>query len=140
MTRMIAVLVFALGVPAVPAFAHHGAAGSLGTVRITSPVMAGGMRLEPGVYEVRDTGQHTLPRPGQGAEAQARIEFVRNGMVVATDTAEVMESGSSAVGTSGGTSGGASRLRFEALKGGDFMRISGTRNGERFLIHLPVAN
>lgn len=147
MPRLIAPIVLALAlagvVPAdLMAGAHHGEAGSLGTVRITQPVMAGGVMLQPGTYEVRDTGQHTMPMPGQSANAQARIEFVQNGRVVATDVAEVMESEAGAVGTSGGTSGwtsgGNSRLRFESLKGGDFARVSGTRAGARYLIHLPL--
>ena len=130
------VVAFTLTVTAVPAFAHHGEAGSLGTVRVTTPVMAGGTLLQPGVYEVRDTGQHPMPMPGQGADAQVRIEFVRNGMVVATDVAEVMTGdGAATVGTSGGNR----RLRFEQLKGGDFARVSTTRNGERYLIHLPTS-
>src|SRR5688572_19222032 len=135
MPRLIAPLVVALavGTSAVPASAHHTAA-SLGTVRITTPVMAGGVVLQPGIYELRDTGQHGKPLPGQSAEAQARVEFVQNGMVVATDIAEVM------VGAIGpvGTSGGASRLRFERLKDGNFARVSGTHNGERYLVHLPL--
>ena len=136
MARWIAPLVVALavGTSAVPAAAHHTAA-SLGTVRITTPVMAGGVLLQPGVYEVRDTGQHGAPLPGQSAEAQARVEFVQNGKVVATDIAEVMVAASGPVGTSGGIS----RLRFERLNGGDFARVSGTHNGERYLIHLPLS-
>ena len=126
-------MALALGASAVPAFAHHSAA-SLGTVRITTPVMAGGVMLQPGIYEVRDTGQHGTPLPGQSAEAQARIEFVQDGKVVAADLAEVMAGVNGPVGTAGG----GSRLRFERLKGDDFARVSGRHNGERYLIHLPV--
>ena len=135
MPRLIALVALALGLAgAVPAVAHHGEAGSLGTVRITVPVAAGGAVLQPGVYEVRDTGQHTMPMPGQSADAQVRIEFVKNGQVVATDVAEVMMNETGTVGTSGATS----RLRFEMLKGGDFARISGSHEGARYLIHLPT--
>jgi hypothetical protein len=118
------------------AFAHH-APASLGTVRITQPVMAGGTMLQPGTYEVRDTGEHVKPLPGQGEEAQTKVEFVSNGRVVASDIAELMSSGTRPVGTSGGAGG---RLRMERLKGDEFVRVSAMRDGERYLIHLPVAH
>jgi hypothetical protein len=58
--------------------------------------------------------------------------------VVARDAAEVVTAADGvAVGTSGGT---ISRPRVELLKGGDFMRVSMSRGGERYLIHLPVAH
>jgi hypothetical protein len=118
------------------AYAHHGPL-ALGSVRITQTVMVGGMPLQPGTYQVRDTGEHAMPLPGQSEDAQTRIEFVKDGTVVARDLAEVMmpEAGRT-VGTSGG---GAARLKVETLKGGDFIRISTTRDGERLLIHLAVA-
>jgi hypothetical protein len=114
--------------------AHHGARGTLGTVRVTTPVMAGGTRLEPGVYEIRDTGQHVMPMPGQSADAEVYVEFVRNGMVVAREVAELIDPEGTAVGTSGSNS----PARFEMLKGGDFARVSLTHDGERYLIHLPT--
>lgn len=117
-----------------PAFAHHSAV-SLGTVRITQPVTAGGTTLQPGTYEVRDTGEHTKPLPGQSEDAQATIEFVSNGTVVARDVAEVMTAAPVPVGTSGSSS----RLVVQTLRGNEFVRISTNRNGERYLIHLPMA-
>src|SRR5688572_10065295 len=115
-------------------FAHHGPA-ALGTVRITQPVLAGGTTLQPGTYEIRDTGKHGTPLPGQSEEAQAEIEFVANGMVVARDLAEVMPGRAVPVGTSGSSS----HLVVQMLKGGDFMRISKDQGSERYLIHLRVA-
>ena len=127
-------LALACALAASTAFAHHPTA-SLGTVRITQPVMAGGTVLQPGTYEVRDTGEHVEPLPGQSADAQTRIEFVQNGQVVARDVAEVMPAAPGAVGTSGGA---ATRLRFERLRGNDYARISTVHDGERLLIHLPT--
>jgi len=115
-------------------FAHHPTA-VLGTVRITQPVTAGGTVLQPGTYEVRDTGEHVKPLTGQSADAQTRIEFIQNGQVVARDVAEVMPAAPGAVGTSGGA---AARLRFERLRGNDYARISTVHDGERLLIHLPT--
>lgn len=146
MTNVTVGLVLAGVLASGSAFAHH-AAATLGTVTIAQPVMAGGTMLQPGTYELRDTGEHGKPLPGQSAEAQAWIEFLSNGTVVARDLAEVMPGGGEAVGTSGVTSGvtsGAtsggtgSRVRAQMLRGGDYMRVSVTRGGERYLIHLPV--
>ena len=120
------------------AFAHH-ASGMLGTVTITQPVTAGGTTLQPGTYELRDTGEHGKPLPGQSAEAQAWVEFISNGTVVARELAEVMTGTPQAVGTSGATSGGGTgRARAQMLRGGDFMRVTVNRGGERYLIHLPM--
>jgi hypothetical protein len=130
-TSCLALVVLAAG----PALAHH-TASSLGTVRITQPVMAGGKMLQPGTFEIRDTGDHPTALPGQSPEAQTYIEFVANGMVMARDIAELMPGQAAAVGTSGGST---ARPRVELLKGGDFMRVSTTHGGERYLIHLPVA-
>lgn len=108
------------------------AADSLGTVTISQPVLAGGVRLEPGTYEVRLTPETLAPLPGQTPGAERRVEFVANGAVVARDAAVVHEP--EAVGTSGTAS-----LRVQLLKGGEFVRVSATREGRRYLIHLPVA-
>jgi hypothetical protein len=126
-----------------PTLAHH-SASMLGTVRITQSVMAGGKALQPGTYEIRDTGEHVTPLPGQSPDAQTYVEFLANGMVMAREVAELMQDQPEAVGTSGATSGASSasssaRPRVEMLKGGDFVRVSMSRGAERFLIHLPVA-
>src|SRR5687768_15426131 len=130
-------LTWALGclLVAGPALAHHGPS-SLGTVRITVPVMAGGQVIQPGTYEVRLTGEHVQPLPGQSEDAEQRVEFVSGGRVVARDVAEVMPGAATAVGTSGGTATGA---RVERLKADEFLRVSMNREGERYLIYLPLA-
>jgi hypothetical protein len=115
--------------------AHHGAA-SLGTVRITQAVTAGSTTLQPGTYEIRLTGEHMKPLPGQSEDAVQQVEFIANGNVAATYAAEVMTGDAVPVGTSGG---GTTRPRVEMLTGGDFMRVSATRGAERYLIHLAVA-
>ena len=136
MTRMITVCLALAGVfAAAPALAHH-AASTLGTVRITQAVLAGGTMLQPGTYEIRDTGEHVTPLPGQAEDAQTYVEFVANGMVVARDVAELMPGRPGPVGTSGGSS---ARPLVQLLKGGDFLRVTTYRQAERYLIHLPVA-
>lgn len=118
---------------ATAAFAHH-APGSLGTVRIAEPVVAGGAALSPGVYEVRDTGEHLQPLPGQSADAGVWVEFIRDGKVVARDGAEILGASDRPVGTAGGAS--TSPPRVERLKDNEFVRISAYRDGSRYLIYL----
>jgi hypothetical protein len=136
MKRMItAGLALAVMLAAGPVQAHH-AAASHGSVRISQPVMAGGTTLQPGTYEIRLTGEHMKPLPGQSEDAVQQVEFIANGTVAAKYAAEVMTGEDVPVGTSGG---GTTRARVEMLSGGDFMRVSATRGGERYLIHLAVA-
>ena len=133
MTRLLTGFALAGVLATGSAFAHH-AATTLGTVTITQPVMAGGTTLQPGTYELRDTGEHPKPLPGQSADAQAYVEFVSNGTVAAREIAEVMPGARDVVGTSGG----ASRARVERLRGDEFLRVSVNHNGERYLVHLPM--
>lgn len=114
------------------------ASTTLGTVRITQPVLAHGQPLAPGTYEVRLTDESLPPNPGQSPDAVRVVEFVKDGQVIARDAAEVMTAEGSVVGTAGGA--GSSKPRVEMLKGGEFVRISAMRDGMRYLIHLPVAN
>ena len=75
MKMLTVTLALACALSASSALAHHPTA-TLGTVQITQPVMAGGTVLQPGTYEVRDTGEHVKPLPGQSEDAQTRVEFV----------------------------------------------------------------
>lgn len=119
-----------------PAVAHHGPS-VLGTMQITQPVRAGGEILQPGSYEVRLTGEHVKPLPGQSENAEQVVEFVANGKVVARDVAEVMEGEARAIGTSGNAP---TRARTERLKADPFVRVSMAREGNRYLIYLPLAS
>ena len=118
-----------------PALAHHGPS-VLGTAQISATVMVGGVPLQPATYEIRLTGEHLTPLPGQSEEAGQVVEFVKDGMVVAKDAAEVMPAPNTAVGTSGRSG---TRALVQRLKGDEFLRVSMTKDGERFLIHLPLA-
>lgn len=93
---------------------------------ISEPVLAGGSTLAPGTYEIR------VGMPIEGA-AQRSVEFVKDGMVVAREIAEVLPAAESV-----GTSGTASRVRVERLKEGDFVRVSFVEGADRLLIYLPT--
>ena len=129
-------IALACALAAGPALAHHGPS-ALGTVQISDAVLVGKMPLQPGTYEIRVTGEHLTPLPGQSEEATQVVEFVRDGMVVAKDAAEVLPATAMPVGTSGRSG---ARMRVERLKGDEFLRISMVKDGERYLIHLPLAH
>jgi hypothetical protein len=133
MYKQIPGVALAIALLAGTAAAHHPPL-SLGTVTITQPVMVGGSVLQPGTYEIRDNGEHGTPLPGQSPDAQAQIEFIADGLVVARDLAEVMPAADRPVGTSGTA---APRPLVQMLRGGEFMRVSVTHEGNRYLIHLP---
>ena len=140
MTKMITAGLALVGMlVSAPVQAHH-AASSLGTVRLGQPAMAGSTTLQPGTYEIRLTGEHVKPLAGQSEESGQYVEFVMNGTVAAKAAAEVIAASTGAVGTSGATGGAVSRARVEMLRGNEFLRISMNKGGERFLIHLGVAN
>ena len=104
-------------------------AGQENTARkatISEPVLAGGSSLAPGTYEIR------VGLPIEGA-AQRSVEFVKDGMVVAREIAEVLPAAGSV-----GTSGAASRVRVERLKEGDYVRVSFVDGADRLLIYLPT--
>ena len=73
--------------------AAQSASMTLGTVRITQPVLAHGQPLPPGTYEVRLTDESLPPNPGQSPDAVRVVEFVKDGQVIARDAAEVSEHG-----------------------------------------------
>ena len=98
--------------------------------------MAGGQVLEPGTYEMRLTGEHVDPLPGQSADAEQMVEFVERRTRDGPGRRGSDAGPASAVGTSGGAS---SPARVERLKADDFVRVSMNREGERYLMVLPIA-
>jgi hypothetical protein len=119
------------------AWAHHTTPGRVHPkVTITQPVMADGMPLAPGTYEIWITDER--PAAGAGSsDAQRVVEFTQNGQVVAREVAEVFpRAGREVVGTSG--TAGSARARVEMLRGGEFVRVSINEADGRYLIHLPT--
>ena len=112
-------------------------ANVLATVRIPAAVMAGGMRLPPGTYQVRLTADRPTPLAGQSPNAQRYVEFVMNDIVVAREVAEVLaDDDLPAIGASSVRAGSGTRV--EMLKSADFLRVSARRDNDRYLIYLPV--
>ena len=131
----------AAAVLAAPVAAHHETAGkshAIATVTITEAVKADGKALAPGTYEVWLLEE----RPnltGAASNAQRVVELHQNGKMIAKEVAEVFGLGERPVGTSG-TTGRMGRATVQKLRGGEFLRISISDGGARYLIHLPTAD
>jgi hypothetical protein len=111
-------------------------ANRLTTVRITMAVMAGGTSLPAGTYELRLTGQSSVPVGDEQRTVREWVEFVANGKVVAREVAEILyDDDLPSVGAS--SQRVPSGTRVEMLKGGEFLRISVKRENVRYLIYLP---
>ena len=112
-------------------------ASVLTTVRITTPVKAGGTPLPAGMYELRLTGEHPAPAANEQRHDQEWVEFISNGKVVGRELAEIQyDDDLPAVGAS--SERARSGTRVEMLKDGEFLRISVKRDDNRYLIYLPV--
>jgi hypothetical protein len=123
------------------AWAHHTVPGRthpvMTTVNITQPVLAGGQPLASGRYELIVTDESPASQAGQANESQRWVEFVRNGMVVAREIAEVFPHAETPVGTS--SASGAPRAVVQKLKADDFVRVSVNAPNARYLVYLPLS-
>jgi hypothetical protein len=112
-------------------------ASVLTTVRIITPVKAGGTPLPTGTYELRLTGEYPAPAANEQRHEQEWVEFASNGKVVARELAEIQyDDDLPAVGASSEKARNGTRV--EMLKDGEFLRISVKRGENRYLIYLPV--
>lgn len=140
MYRLLLSTLAAVGLAA-PVAAHHQTAGkshAVATVTITEPVQADGKPLAPGTYEVWILDDHPN-LTGTPSNAQRVVELHQNGKMIAKDVAEVFPAGERPVGTSGTAGSRMRQAAVQKLRGGEFLRISISDAGARYLIHLPTA-
>ena len=122
---------------AAPAFGQAAATQSLGSVTLTKKVMADGKPLAAGTYQVRLTGAHATPAIGQSPDAEAYVEFVKAGKVVATEVATVV-SGDDIAAVIKLQRPMANGVRVETLKGNDYLRVWIAKAGTHYIINLPA--
>ena len=115
---------------------------TIATVRIGHTVLLNGKSVPPGTYQVRLTDEFATPAVGESPRAEQWVEFLQAGKVVARELASVIgaQQLSANTGRPKGTAGtmNTNRARVEDLKGGDYTRVSITRNGERYVINAPL--
>jgi hypothetical protein len=106
-------------------------------VRITRPVTVQGKPLAEGTYQLVVTNERPTPLAGQSPDAQRWVAFLADGKVVAREIAEVLhDSDLPPIGASAQPA--PEGVRVALLRGGEFLRVSIKREGERYLVHLPV--
>ena len=117
--------------------AQSSAPNVLATVRIPAGAAARGTPLPPGSYDLRLTLERPTPLAGQSPDAQRWVEFVAEGKVIAREIAEVLQDDDlPAIGAS--STPVRSGVHVDMLTGGEFLRISVKRDGQRYLIYLPM--
>lgn len=111
---------------------------SLGSVTIGRAVTADGRPLAAGTYQVRLTPETAEPHvAGETDRLERWVEFLQDGQVKGRELASVVpdtEIGEVAEGPRPGPN----RSRVDLLKGDDYLRIWINRDGNNYLLHLPV--
>jgi hypothetical protein len=105
-------------------------------VRIPQTVLASGKPLPAGTYEVVVNDERPTIS-GMTSDAQRTVDFVKDGMVVATEIAEMFPASERPVGTS--SASGRPRAVVQRLRTDNFMRIAVTGADARYLIHMPIS-
>ncbi len=111
---------------------------NLGTVRLAKRVMANGMPLAPGTYQVRLTDEAVAPAAGESPNSEKWVEFVRGGKVAGKEVATVIGPDEIKQIAKGKRPRPNSSV-VEMLKGGNYYRVWINRGGENYIINLPPA-
>ncbi len=141
MKRLVLVGGLAAALAATTAFAQpSGTSGTtaLGTVHLSTKVMADGKPLPAGTYQVRLTTDEPKPGLGQEPGSERFVEFVRGGQVAGREVATVI----SAEDIGKIAKGRRPKLNtaiVEQLKGGNYWRVWINKGGTNYLINMPPA-
>jgi hypothetical protein len=118
------------------------AQATLATVRIGHAVLLNGNSVPPGTYQIRLTDDVATPAVGQSPRAEQWVEFLKGGQVVGRELASVIGAGEPSPITARprGTTGTikTDSARVELLKGGEYVQVRITRNGEHYIINAPL--
>ena len=111
---------------------------ALGSVTFAKAVKADGKPLAAGTYQVRLTADTAGPEAkGQTRSLERWAEFLKGGKVVGREVVTIVpQSDISKVQKDTPPARGGSKV--ETLKGGDYVRVWINRNGNHYLMHLPV--
>ena len=119
------------------AYAQTSSNGSmLGSVHISTKMMADGKPLAAGTYQVRLTAEELKPGVGQSPSAERFVEFVKGGKVVGREVATVVNADEISQVVKG-TPPKPGASKFEMLKGGYYWRVWINKGGTNYIINLP---
>jgi hypothetical protein len=108
---------------------------ALGSVRLSSAVMADGKKLPAGTYQVKITAQAAAPE----ASNERWMEFSQGGQVKGREVAIIIPQADLKL-VEKDTPPQPNSSKFETLKGGDYTRLWINRGGNHFLVHFPTAS
>jgi hypothetical protein len=111
---------------------------ALGSVHITKSVKADGKPLPAGTYTVRLTADQASPNAaGQSQGLERWVEFLQAGKVKGREVVTIIPQAELSH-VQKDTPPAANSSKFEALKGGDYMRLWINRGGNHYLVHFPA--
>jgi hypothetical protein len=109
----------------------------LGTARVPVDVFANGKLLPAGDYDLRLATEPGVPAIDQPAPSERWVEFVKDGVVVGRELATIVADTEIGI-IAECVPPDVGKLRVDALKGGDYLRIWVNYQGCHYLIHLPI--
>jgi hypothetical protein len=108
------------------------------SIRLSRAVLANGVPLPAGVYDVRITTDRPAPAVGQSAAGECWVEFLKDGAVAGREVASVI--GPDAIATvAKGSVPKPNTARVDELKQSEHLRVWINSDGTHFLINLPIA-
>ena len=110
----------------------------LGSVTLGRPVIADGRPLAAGAYQVRLTSQQAQPSAaGQSPQLERWVEFVQDGQVKGREVASIVPD-ADIDEVADGPRPGPNASRVDLLRGNEYVRVWINRDGNHYLLHLPV--
>lgn len=107
----------------------------LGSIDLVRAVVADGVVLPAGRYEVRVTDDEALPAAGQSRGAERWVEFLQGGRVMGREVASVITA-ADMVAITKGTRPVRNGTLVQTLAGGEYLRLWLTKDTVSYLLHL----
>jgi hypothetical protein len=106
-------------------------------VRLPQAVLANGLPLAAGTYEIRITTDRPMPASGQSATGECWVEFVKSGAVAGRELASVVSGGEIGEVVKG-PEPKPNAVRVDLLKGGEYLRVWMNSAGTHYIVNLSV--
>ena len=110
----------------------------IGSAHLTHAVLADGTPLAAGTYQIRLTDDQPTAAVGESPGAERWVEFVKDGKVAGREVATVISAGDiSAIVKDPQPKANTSRV--DVLKGGDYVRVWVNKDGNHYIVNMPLA-